>query len=92
MNAFFEGSMKILQTHVIVLGNPLIAKGFVQYDQRAGLYVPPRVLVQETTEGGTLVMYDLPSSVMLIDPNSPEEMRKGLLDLEWKMKNVPGGS
>ena len=88
MNAYFEGNTKLAQTHVITLGNPLIAKNFMQYDQRAGLYIPPRVLVQETSEGGTLVMFDLPSSVMSIDPNPPEEMKEALLELDTKLEKM----
>ena len=85
MNVYFEGSKKLAESYTVTVGNPLIAKNFVQYDTRAGLYVPPRVLVEETAEGGTLVMYDLPSSVMVVDPDSPEEMKQALRELDEKL-------
>ncbi|HEU4994943.1 MAG TPA: DUF302 domain-containing protein [Gemmatimonadaceae bacterium] len=47
-----------------VFGNALIAVEMMRHDLRAGLYVPLRLFVQETTKGSILVTYDLPSATM----------------------------
>src|ERR1700751_1865166 len=46
-----------------LLGNPLFAVQMTQYDIRAGLYAPLRVLVYEDEAGKTCVEYDRPSSL-----------------------------
>jgi uncharacterized protein (DUF302 family) len=46
-----------------LLGNPLFAIRMTQYDIRAGLYAPLRVLLYENEEGKTCVEYDKPSSL-----------------------------
>jgi uncharacterized protein (DUF302 family) len=46
-----------------LLGNPLFAVQMTQYDVRAGLYAPLRVLVYEDEKGRTCVEYDKPSSL-----------------------------
>ncbi len=46
-----------------VVGNPLIAARMTEYDIRAALYAPLRVLVYEDTQSKVHVEYDLPSSL-----------------------------
>jgi len=46
-----------------VIGNPLIANLMTQYDIRAGLYAPLRVLIFENPDKSVQVEYDLPSSL-----------------------------
>ena len=38
-------------TVLYTVGNPLIAQAILIYDLRAGLYIPPRLLVQEKADG-----------------------------------------
>ena len=46
-----------------VVGNPLFALQMTQYDIRASLYAPLRVLLYENEEGKTCVEYDRSSSL-----------------------------
>jgi uncharacterized protein (DUF302 family) len=46
-----------------LLGNPLFAVRMTQYDIRAGLYAPLRVLVYEDERGKTCIEYDKPSTL-----------------------------
>ena len=88
MTKYFEGNPTMPESWVITLGNPLIAKEFVKYDVRAGLYVPPKIHVQKTENGGTLVMYDLPSSVAIIESDAPQEMKDALYELDAKLERM----
>lgn len=52
---------------MFTIGNPLIAQAILQQDLTAGLHIPPKFLVQEGANGkGTILLYDLPSSVMVL--------------------------
>jgi len=46
-----------------VVGNPLVAARMTQYDIRAALYAPLRILVYKADDHATRVEYDLPSSL-----------------------------
>jgi uncharacterized protein (DUF302 family) len=46
-----------------LIGNPLVADQMTQFDLRAALYAPLRVLVYERSPGHTVVEYDQPSTV-----------------------------
>ena len=85
---YLEGKKTLPETYVFTLGNPLVAQTFVQYDTRAGMYVPPRVLVNETEEGGTEVVYDLPSSLILAEAGLPAEMQAAVLALDEKLEKM----
>ena len=91
MNTYLEGNPTLPDSWVITLGNPLIAQTFVKFDVRAGLYVPPKVHLQKTETGGTLIMYDLPSSVAIIDSDAPKEMKNALYDLDTKLERMLSG-
>ncbi|KAJ3572473.1 hypothetical protein NP233_g3069 [Leucocoprinus birnbaumii] len=73
------------------IGNPLIAQTILRHDLRAGLHIPPRLLVQEKADRkGTFVMYQLPSSVMVIpgerDGTENEELKKAAEVLDKKFE------
>ncbi len=53
-----------------ILGNPLIAITMIRHDITAGLFAPVELLLFENESGdGSTVIYDLPSSLMAIEPN-----------------------
>ena len=53
-----------------ILGNPLIAITMLQHDIRAGLFAPVEFMLTENEGGqGCTVIYDLPSSLMVIEEN-----------------------
>jgi len=53
-----------------ILGNPLIAITMIRHDITASLFAPVELLLVENESGdGSTVIYDLPSSLMVIEPN-----------------------
>ena len=53
-----------------ILGNPLIAITMIRHDIAASLFAPVELLLVENESGeGSIVIYDLPSSLMVIEPN-----------------------
>lgn len=51
-----------------ILGNPLIAITMMRHDITAGLFAPVELLlVENESRDGSTVMYDLPSSLMVIE-------------------------
>ncbi|HWF37271.1 MAG TPA: DUF302 domain-containing protein [Candidatus Acidoferrales bacterium] len=55
-----------------ILGNPLIAITMLKHDIRAGLFAPVELMVIENESGnGCTVIYDVPSSLMVIEENPP---------------------
>jgi hypothetical protein len=53
-----------------ILGNPLIAITMIRNDITASLFAPVELLLMENELGdGSTVIYDLPSSLMVIEPN-----------------------
>lgn len=54
-------------------------------DLATGLGLPPRVLVQGTSEGGTKIQYDLPSAWLTEKPPSPE-LKAALEGLDGKLE------
>lgn len=53
-----------------ILGNPLIAITVIRHDITASLFAPVELLLVENESGeGSIVIYDLPSSLMVIEPN-----------------------
>ena len=54
----------------LILGNPLIAITMMRHDLTAGLFAPVEMLVVENESGdGSIVIYDVPSSLMRIENN-----------------------
>lgn len=87
MEAYFDGKQKFKETIIYTLGNPLIAQSFLRYDMSAGLYVPPKVLVQEIEDGGTRILYDLPSSIVARGA-AVGEVKAALQDLDGKLERM----
>lgn len=55
-----------------VLGNPLLAITMLKHDIRAGLFAPVELMLIENEGGnGCAVIYDVPSSLMVIEENPP---------------------
>ena len=86
MTAYFNQERKFRETIVYTIGNPLLAAGILKHDMSAGLDVPPKFLVQETENGGTRIIYDLPSSVMAAGAPRNAEMKVALEDLDKKLE------
>lgn len=53
-----------LKAKRVILGNPLIAITMLKHDLNSGLFVPVEILVLERKDGGTDVVYDLPSGLI----------------------------
>ena len=54
----------------LILGNPLIAITMMRYDLTAALFAPVEMVVVENESGdGSMVIYDVPSSLMRIENN-----------------------
>ncbi len=54
----------------LIFGNPLIAITMMRHDLTAGLFAPVEMLVVEKESGdGSIVIYDVPSSLMRIENN-----------------------
>lgn len=78
-----------------ILGNPLIAITMIQYDITASLFAPVELLLVENESGtGSTVIYDLPSSLMVIEPNSALAASARALDrkLEALVSRVTGAA
>ena len=76
-----------------ILGNPLIAITMIQHDITASLFVPVELLLVENTSGdGSTVIYDVPSSLMVLDPNPALEAAALALDrkLQALVSHVTG--
>jgi uncharacterized protein (DUF302 family) len=53
-----------------IFGNPLIALTMLRHDYSAGLFVPPELLLAESSDGaGCNITYVLPSSLIAIEEN-----------------------
>lgn len=64
-----------------ILGNPLIAITMMRHDLEAGLFAPVELLLIDKENGnGSTVIYDLPSSLMVIGSNSPLLQAAQVLD------------
>src|SRR5690349_7380931 len=64
-----------------ILGNPLLAITMIRHDITASLFAPVELLLVENTPGdGSTVIYNLPSSLMVIEPNPALEAAAKELD------------
>ncbi|KAI0034363.1 hypothetical protein K488DRAFT_45618 [Vararia minispora EC-137] len=60
-------SSNIPELRVYTIGNPLIAQGIMRHEPLAGMYVPLRLMIMGKSADpnrGTIVVYDLPSSLI----------------------------
>jgi len=56
----------------LVFGNPIIAYTMIRHDITAALFAPVELLLYEDKSGvGSTILYDLPSSLMVLDENPP---------------------
>ena len=70
-----------------ILGNPLLAITMIRHDITAGLFVPVELLLVENESGdGSMVMYDLPSSLMAIERNPA--LRDAAQELDRKLQTL----
>lgn len=75
----------------LILGNPMVAITMLRHDLEAGLFAPVELLLCDAKQGhGSTVIYDLPSSLMVIDQNPPLlEAARGLdAKLEALVRNA----
>jgi hypothetical protein len=64
-----------------VLGNPLVAITMMRHDLEAGLFAPVELLLIDHERGlGSTVIYDVPSSLMVIRENPPLLEAANVLD------------
>jgi uncharacterized protein (DUF302 family) len=72
----------------IILGNPLIAITMLKHDTSAGLYVPVELLVKEKEDGGTDLIYNIPSNLIANESveGKPVELRKAAEVLDQKLR------
>ncbi|KXN83682.1 hypothetical protein AN958_00823 [Leucoagaricus sp. SymC.cos] len=90
LNTYYQ-TTSTPSTVLYTIGNPLIAQTILRHDLRAGLYIPPRLLVQEKSDGkGTLLVYQLPSSVMIVpgEGKENEELKKAVENLDKKFETL----
>jgi hypothetical protein len=76
-----------------ILGNPLIAITMIRHDITASLFAPVELLLVENESGeGSTVFYDLPSPLMVIEPNPALLAAARVLDhkLESLVSRVTG--
>ena len=91
MKLFREpGAPKAPAVAAYTIGNPLIAQAILRYNPRAAYSIPPRLLILEKLNGaGTVVQYQLPSSVMSVqEGKNPPELEKELLSLDDKFERL----
>lgn len=85
LNVYFGDEQKFPRTTTYTLGNPLLGKDMLRHDPDAALYIPPKILIQETGAGGTRIVYDLPSSVVGQGIRSAE-LASALAELDTKLE------
>lgn len=67
-----------------IFGNPVIASTMLRHDLTAGLFAPVEILlIENDTGGGCTIVYDLPSSLMVLDDNPP--LLQAAKDLDAKL-------
>lgn len=70
-----------------VFGNPIIAYTMIRHDITAGLFAPVELLLYENESGaGCTIIYDLPSSLMVLDENRP--LLEAAKALDQKLANL----
>jgi len=67
----------------IILGNPLIAITMLSEDLSAGLFAPVEILLI-AAGSGTTVIYERPSTLMVVKENPP--LKSAAVDLDHKLE------
>jgi uncharacterized protein (DUF302 family) len=78
----------------VILGNPLIAITMLRHDVTAGLFAPVEVLLTDEGPDSSSLTYVEPSSLMVVEPNSPllsaaQELDAKLAALAAKVTGTP---
>lgn len=74
------------RVNVYTVGNPLVAETMLRHDLSGVFNIPPRLAVLECPDGGTRVLYHLPSSVMRLYGN--DELNAAALQLDAKLEDL----
>ena len=70
-----------------IFGNPIIAYTMIRHDITAALFAPVEMLLYENQSGaGCMIIYDLPSSLMVLDENPP--LLKAAKALDQKLADL----
>jgi hypothetical protein len=70
-----------------ILGNPLLALTMLRYDLEAGLFAPVELLLVDHQRGtGSTVIYDVPSSLMVVRENQP--LLEAAMVLDGKLRDL----
>jgi len=67
----------------VILGNPLIAITMLRHDVTAGLFAPVEVLLADEPGGHSSLTYVMPSSLMVVEPNT--ELLSAAKELDAKL-------
>jgi uncharacterized protein (DUF302 family) len=67
----------------LIVGNPLIAITMIRHDVTAGLFAPVELLVTEEDNDTSALIYVVPSSLMVVEPNPP--LLSAAQDLDAKL-------
>ena len=88
MNTYYKGEMSFEETWTFIFGNPVLAKEVLKHDMSMiGLYMPPRILVQEIKGGvGTKVAYQSPTT--FLGDVQPDVVQAALEDVDVKMEEL----
>lgn len=87
MNTYYKGEKSFEETWTFIFGNPILAKEMLKYDMSIGLYVPPKILVQEIKDGvGTKIVYQSPTTFMGDAP--PDVLQTALEVVDVKMEEL----
>jgi len=74
-----------MQGTLFLVGNPNVGKMVFQNDPAAGLYLPLRVYIYQSTSGQTFISYDKPSAVLKQFNNKAIDTTAGMLDKKLDM-------
>ncbi|KZV75367.1 TT1751-like protein [Peniophora sp. CONT] len=83
----YLGSDDVPEMHVYTIGNPILAQTMLKHRPLSGLYVPLRLMIMgKYADGnlGTIVIYDLPSSMIATDDRG--ELREAAEVLDRKLE------
>ena len=86
MNTYYEGEESFDQAWTFIFGNPILAKDILKHDMSVGLYIPPKILVQEIKGGGTRILYQAPTS--WVGPDAPDALKQALKGVDAMMEKL----
>lgn len=85
----YLGSEDVPEMHVYTIGNPILAQSILKHRPISGLYVPLRLMVMgryTDSNLGTILVYDLPSSMIATDDRG--ELRAAAEVLDRKLDEL----